>query len=54
MRDESEMVNGEWVWKMTINNGKGERKGKNRNAGRGTGHGAKLPLKKEYGKENQE
>ena len=33
MRDESEMVNGEWVWKMTINNGKGERKGKNRNAG---------------------
>lgn len=47
MRDESEMVNREWVWKMTINNGKGERKGKNRNAGRGTGHGAKLPVKKE-------
>ena len=32
---------------MTINNGKGERKGKNRNAGRGTGHGAKPLVKKE-------
>ena len=33
--------------KMTINNGKGERKGKNNHAGRGTGHGAKPLVKKE-------